>query len=47
MRNIILSSAEEKKANIKKVVEEIGVLLEMCKGDVVKEMEILCSYAKS
>lgn len=44
MRTIILSSAEEKKANIKKVVEEIGVLLEMCKGDVVKEMEILCSY---
>lgn len=22
----------------------LGVLLEMCKGDVVKEMEILCSY---
>lgn len=44
MRTIILSSAEEKKAKIKKVVEEIGVLLEMCKGDVVKEMEILCSY---
>lgn len=44
MRTITLSSAEEKKAKIKKVVEEIGVLLEMCKGDVVKEMEILCSY---
>ena len=44
MRTITLSSAEEKKAKIKKAVEEIGVLLEMCKGDVVKEMEILCSY---
>lgn len=44
MRTITLSSAEEKKAEIKKVAEEIGVLLEMCKGDVVKEMEILCSY---
>lgn len=44
MRAITLSSAEEKKAEIKKVAEEIGVLLEMCKGDVVKEMEILCSY---
>lgn len=32
------------KVEIKKVAEEIGVLLEMCKGDVVKEMEILCSY---
>lgn len=44
MRTITLSSAEEKKVEIKKVAEEIGVLLEMCKGDVVKEMEILCSY---
>ena len=44
MRAITLNSAEEKKAEIKKVAEEIGVLLEMCKGDVVKEMEILCSY---
>ena len=44
MRTITLSSAEEKKAKIKKAVEEIGVLLEMCKGDIEKEMEILCSY---
>lgn len=44
MRTITLSSAEEKKVEIKKVAEEVGVLLEMCKGDVVKEMEILCSY---
>lgn len=44
MRTITLSSAEEKKAEIKKVVEEVGILLEICKGDVVKEMEILCSY---
>ena len=44
MRTITLSSAEEKKARIKKVVEEITVLLEMCKGDTEKEMEILCSY---
>lgn len=44
MRTITLNSAEEKKAEIKKVVEEVGILLEICKGDVVKEMEILCSY---
>lgn len=44
MRTITLSSAEEKKVEIKKVAEEVSVLLEMCKGDVVKEMEILCSY---
>lgn len=44
MRTITLSSAEEKKVEIKKVAEEVGVLLECDKGDVVKEMEILCSY---
>lgn len=44
MRTITLDSAEEKKAEIKKIAEEIDVLLELCRGDATKEMEILCSY---
>ena len=44
MKAIILMQAEEEKLQVKKIVEEINALLEVCDGSPEREMEILCSY---